>query len=89
VSGCSAADIVARICSDLVLNVYSDWYLPSKDELNKVYLNKNAIGGLISSLYWSSSEYASNVAWLQDFSNGGQIPAPKDFTFYFRAVRAF
>ena len=74
---------------------YTDWYLPSKDELNKLYLNRVAIGGFISNsngLYWSSSEiqsYPYHSAWLQDFSNGGPLSFFKDFDINIRAIRSF
>jgi hypothetical protein len=74
---------------------YTDWYLPSKDELNKLYLNRVAIGGFISNsngLYWSSSEiqsYPYHSAWLQDFSNGGPLSFFKDFDINIRAIRYF
>ncbi len=76
---------------------YTDWYLPSKDELNKLYLNRVAIGGFISNsngLYWSSSEiqsYPYHSAWLQDFSNGGPLSIFKSFDFdvNVRAIRSF
>ena len=46
--------------------VYTDWYLPSKDELNKLYLNKVVIGGFAGGFpdgfYWSSSEDSSTTA---------------------------
>jgi len=44
------------LCDDLVFNGYSDWYLPSSDELNKLYLNKSAVGGFSNTFYWSSTE---------------------------------
>jgi len=68
---------------------YTDWYLPSKDELNKLYLNKTAIGGFAISYYWSSSEYGSNYAWLQYFGSGSRSSFYKDGTVYVRAIRAF
>ena len=74
---------------------YTDWYLPSKDELNKLYLNRVAIGGFISNsngLYWSSSEiqsYPYHSAWLQDFSNGSPLSIFKDFDVNIRAIRSF
>jgi uncharacterized repeat protein (TIGR02543 family) len=89
VAGCSTAVIAARICDNLELNGYSDWYLPSKDELNKLYINRTAIGGFASGYYWSSSESSSIIAWGQYFNSGFQIDGIKDFTGSVRAVRAF
>jgi uncharacterized protein (TIGR02145 family) len=89
VAGCSTEGIAARICNDLDLNGYTDWYLPSKDELNKLYLNKNLIGGFASGHYWSSSQYGSWDAWIQTFSSGIQISRYKDNYDFVRAVRSF
>ncbi len=88
-AGCATAGIAARICGDLVLNGYSDWYLPSKDELNKLYLNRTAIGGFASSFYWSSTEVGTNLSWAQSFPGGLQSSPTKNTTYYVRAIRAF
>jgi hypothetical protein len=88
-NGCDTAGIAARLCGDLVLNGYSDWYLPSRNELNKLYLNRPAIGGFSAAYYWSSSESTSNNAWLQYFAFPLQTSNNKNFTRYVRAVRAF
>ncbi len=99
-NGCSEAGIAARLCGDLVLGGYSDWYLPSKDELNKLYINRIAIGGfnfdfywngsLTNNYYWSSTEFHWGMAWVQNFSNGYQYANSKENTFTcVRAVRAF
>lgn len=89
VTGCGTGGIAARICDDLVLEDYSDWYLPGKDELNKLYLNQIAIGGFSNSYYWSSSEIDSYGAWRQLFTNGVQNNFLKNYSFYVRAVRDF
>lgn len=89
VNGCSTTGIAARICNDLELNGYSDWYLPSKDELNKLYLNRTSIGGFAASEYWSSSGSEASYAWLQDFANGNQYENDKYHNLRVRAVRAF
>ena len=86
-----AGSYAAKLCDDLVLGGYSDWYLPSKDELNQLYLNKTEIGGFgdIQS-YWSSSEINNLAAWRQYFGNGTQGGSSKNNTTYFvRAIRAF
>ena len=91
VTGCDTVGIAARLCNDLVLNNYTDWYLPSKDELDQMYKNLylNSIGGFVASYYWSSSEYSAPGAWYQDFSNGYQYGFGKNYGFYVRAVRSF
>jgi len=86
-----AGSYAAQLCYDLVLNGYSDWYLPSKDELNKLYLNRTAIGGfLYPSHYWSSSEVSYNIPYAQHFNNGTQPSTyGKTEPFYVRAIRSF
>jgi len=89
-AGCATAGIAARLCGDLVLNGYSDWYLPSKEELNKLYINRVAVGGFSSGNYVSSSEVDNANAWYQGFSNGSQLSnGNKASGFGVRAVRAF
>ncbi len=84
----------AEVCDDYTntdtgTGVYSDWYLPSKDELNKLYLNRTAVGGFSPGYYWSSSENVSDKAWSQSFATGPQDHLNKNNSFRVRAVRAF
>jgi len=60
---CGEPGIAALICNDLVLNGYSDWFLPSLGELSLMAGQYTAIGGFTSSYYWSSSESNSTRAW--------------------------
>ena len=78
-----------KICDDMELNGYSDWYLPTKRELNKLYLNKKIIGGFSNSGYWSSTGTDYNIAWFQFFNTGNQFLRNKNVPNYVRAVRAF
>ena len=70
---------------------YSDWYLPSKDELNKLYLNRAVVGGFVNGYYWSSTDFVSvnYVAWTQNFRDGEQSASIKGSTENVRAIRAF
>lgn len=89
-AGCGTAGIAARLCDEYSNDGYSDWYLPSKDELNILYINRVAIGGFASSLYWSSSELdLYYFAWLQYFVNGVQYNYLKGDAGYVRAIRSF
>jgi hypothetical protein len=85
-----AGSYAAQLCNDLVLNGYSDWYLPSKDEMYNLYLNKNIIGGFSTNgIYWSSTEYGNQDAWSLNFYNGVQDFLNKDSPRFVRAVRSF
>ncbi len=66
-----------------------DWYLPSKDELNLLYLQRVAVGGSASAGYWSSSESSNGIAWVQYFSDGNQSGNNKTDMLRVRAIRAF
>ncbi len=70
---------------------YTDWYLPSRDELIKLYDNRDAIGGFDTSEdYWTSSEYTSIGVWLGVFMPGGGNAADAKSRLYpVRAVRSF
>jgi hypothetical protein len=70
-------------------NSLSDWYLPSQDELNQMYVNRSAIGGFSTDFYLSSSEFVDIYAWGQFFDTGIQFFGNKDYALYVRPVRAF
>jgi hypothetical protein len=67
----------------------NDWFLPSKEELNQLYVERTTVGGFGSNFYWSSSEISAGVAGFQVFSNGTQGNNVKTNTYYVRPVRAF
>jgi hypothetical protein len=89
INGCSTAGIAARICSDLILNGYSDWYLPSKGELNQLRINQNAIGGLPGVRYWTSTECSSDFGWNLRIADGWEDCSNKNNTWHVRAIRSF
>jgi formylglycine-generating enzyme required for sulfatase activity len=84
-----AGSYAAKICRDYSGGGYTDWYLPSKDELNKVWINKNIIGGFANFIYWSSTENDYFTAWFQNFYSGTQTNYWKNYPGYVRAIRAF
>ena len=70
---------------------FTDWRLPTKNELNLIYNAKTAIGGFAQfTLYWCSSEYYYAVANTQDFSSGLQTSIDKNQPYCnVRAIRSF
>ncbi len=94
VSGCSETPIAASEAIAYESEGYSDWYLPSKDELVEMYNTignggpEGDIGGFSSGWYWCSTEYADNYAWSGDFG-GNTTNYHKDYTFTVRVIRAF
>ena len=78
-------------CEELILNGYSDWHLPSKEELNSVYVNlkQGGVGGCGSDGFWSSTEGSSGYPWKQHFYYGKQYYDYEFTSYNVRAVRAF
>lgn len=84
----------AKVCDDYIntdsgTGVYSDWYLPSKNELNELYLHKTAIGGFEDVIYWSSTEYNETSACYEVFSNGISLSISKNNGYKVRPIRSF
>jgi len=69
-------------------NNLDDWYLPSKDELGKLYLER-ALIGISSNFYWTSSQTSSGEAWNQNFNGGSNGASNKNNELYVRPIRAF
>jgi len=75
-----------------VLNGYDDWFLPSKGELNLMYVNlaKQYIGGFTSVDYWSSTGFGNTYASVLNFNPSyGEHLLDKDIYARVRAIRAF
>lgn len=81
----------AKAAQNYSYNGFDDWFLPSKDALNYIFINlvDNGLGDFSSASYWSSSEDLSNNAWMQSFPSGFQISNIKSDTRRVRAVRKF
>jgi hypothetical protein len=83
----------ALLCDELSVNGFNDWFLPSKGELNLMYirLKLKALGNFRQDWYWSSSKDSGKLVWVQTFSDGKQW----DGTYYYaddifiRAIRQF
>ncbi|HUX65513.1 MAG TPA: hypothetical protein VMV42_00060 [archaeon] len=66
-----------------------DWFLPSKNELHAMYLNRAVIGGFGDGVYWSSSENDPNGAWVHYFKTNNQYLRYKGIPNSVRPIRAF
>lgn len=84
-----SGNYAANLCDQLELNGFSDWFLPSKDELQALFLQKNVVGGFDDGFYWSSTEHGEGSAWEQVFNTGTQYFTNKNFHIHVRAIRAF
>lgn len=82
--------LAARVCYEMELNEYSDWYLPSIEELNLIYENvhKNYKGDFGTNEYWSSSEYTEGSSWIKSFLTGDEYGYQKTFNRMVRCVRS-
>ena len=93
-SGNVAATCAAAYASDYTYGGFSDWFLPSRNELTELYTHRESIGGFVADNYWSSSENFSFTAWFRSFDTGIENHGNKDISTasnppYVRPVRSF
>lgn len=84
-----AVYVAAAECRAYTGGGKTDWFLPSKDELSQLYLQKDSVGGFAAQIYWSSSEFSLDKAWYLDFANGALNWLLEDSLCTVRPVRAF
>jgi hypothetical protein len=93
ISDNQTGNFAAKVCADYSVTVggitYGDWYLPSKYELNLLYLQMSVVGGFEVAVYWTSDEFDDFDAWFQLFGGGGQGYYSKQNPSHVRAIRAF
>ena len=78
------------MCENLIHGGYSDWVVPTKEELNTMYIHRAKIGGFktyygtytIYYSYWSSTENGSSYAWKQRWDSGDQSTTEKEKAYY-------
>ncbi|CAN5585573.1 hypothetical protein BH10BAC2_BH10BAC2_11220 [soil metagenome] len=84
----NSKDYAALVCVNSRRGGFADWFLPSKQELNKLYLKRNVVGGFAGNDYWSSSLFIDAYPWSQFF--GTSFPGYQNYNIenYFYSVRA-
>ncbi len=94
VASCLDSTFAAKACANLITNGFSDWYLPSLDELTKLQQNKNLIGNFDQDgrLYWSSSQGTANPPYdgfAIQFTTGNVDGLGKSNGAQVRPIRSF
>jgi type II secretory pathway component GspD/PulD (secretin) len=97
VQGPVATSYAAGLAKAYAAGGYTDWFLPSKDELNLMYSNIGQgsllgnIGNFDDDYYWSSTEHDYSNAWYMHFDAELAFMAfnVKYYPANVRAVRAF
>jgi len=96
VSQANTGSYAAKLCADYTVTkggvTYDDWYLPSKNELAKLYEMKQlGFGNFANFYYWSSTDYLSSINYARGLylKNGFEFLTDKSSALYVRAIRAF
>ena len=96
-AACSTPYIAAGVAALYELNGFTDWFVPSKDELDLVYLQKDALkdASAFANIfqetgnYFSSSEESTCCAWAKNFGLGNSHIDRKSAWYYLPLVRNF
>jgi hypothetical protein len=98
VQGATETDYAAGLARAYTGGGFTDWFLPSIDELNQMYTNKATINTTASAnggsnfsttFYWSSTDYGAFLARGQNIGSGSQSYGKVDDAYDVRAVRSF
>jgi hypothetical protein len=92
ISAYGNGNYAAKLARNYTDGIYTDWYLPSKNEFIKLYENRNAIGGFSADRYWVSSEIdqsnSTNTLGISfNFTNGFSGGDSKAWNLLVRPVR--
>ncbi|WP_319755575.1 InlB B-repeat-containing protein [uncultured Sphaerochaeta sp.] len=81
----------AMLCNTYDQGIATDWFLPSKDELDLMYehLKRQGLGGFSDTKYWTSTEYTAGGAWNQHFRYGIQEFGARGIDGRVRPIRAY
>ena len=79
----------AKVAANAFVDGYSDWVLPNREQLNQLYVNRGAVGNMVDTYYWSSSESDASNAWVYNFASGKQLTGSKANGSCVRAVRVY
>ena len=92
-AGCSEDMIAAKLCANYEITIdgitYDDWFLPSRMELNLLYVNRETVGDFAKSAYYSSSQDDNISAWYHNFIDGIQGKVLKNIKRSVRTIRSF
>lgn len=93
-ANCPEANTAAKLATAYSLNGYSDWFLPSLNELRTLYSQRNNVGNFlpgsyIKTYYWNSTETHANYVLTKAFNTGLEQSQSKTDRMRVRAIRAF
>ncbi len=91
VNGCPPQTLptAARYCYESTTYAYTDWYLPSKNELYLLYLERNRLSVTVAGFHWTSSEITDSLAWAFDVANVQFIQRDKGNASQIYPIRSF
>lgn len=81
--------VAARVSINFNLGGFNDWFMPSQEEMNYLYKNRDKIGGFSTVEHWSSCESNASDACVMSFVTGELLSKPKSEVLNVRVIRFF